>query len=144
MKNLRARDLNVLLVDDNASDRAIEKSMLTEFGFKKIHESEDGAQALFKLNNMAFDLVISDLKMPNVDGLGFLKALKNKKSLSQVPVIFLSGMTIPEDIKEAAELGVKEYVVKPVKKDVLFEKLKKIFPDAELGKVADPNVKKNA
>src|SRR4051812_19910802 len=88
----KIEDVRVLLVDDNPVDRLLERALLLDFGFRRIHEAEDGSQAFFKLQNMNFDLIITDWQMPIVSGFDLLRKIRNNRALSKIPIIFLTGL----------------------------------------------------
>ena len=125
-------ELTVLLVEDNSSDLLIIKSFLTDFGFRKIHDASDGSQAFFKLENMQFDLILTDWKMPNISGLSFLQKIKFDERYKDIPIIFLTGVSDKDEVVIALKEGATDYLVKPIGKLALEAKIKKIFPGVAL------------
>ena len=75
------KNLRFLVVDDFATMRRIVRNLLKELGFNNVEEAEDGADALTKLRAGAFDFVVSDWNMPNMDGLQLLQAIRADGSL---------------------------------------------------------------
>ncbi len=120
-------DLRVLLVDDNSSDRILERSLLTAAGIKKVDLAENGSQAYSKLCNVPYDLVITDWKMPVLDGADLLRHLRKEKRFRDIPTILLSAVSEEELILGALKDGVSIYMVKPMTKEILEEKLKQLF-----------------
>jgi two-component system chemotaxis response regulator CheY len=119
--------LKVLVVDDFSTMRRIVKNLLKQIGYSNIEEAEDGVQALSKLQNGGFGLVVSDWNMPNMDGLEMLKAVRQDPSLKDIPVLMVTAEAEKEKVITAIQAGVNNYVVKPFTGEILKEKLDKIF-----------------
>lgn len=126
------KDMNVLVVDDFPTMRRIIRGLLIELGFNNVEEAEDGRDALNKLNSGAFELVVSDWNMPNMDGLELLKAIRADEALKHLPVLMVTAEAKKDNIIAAAQAGASGYVVKPFTAATLEEKLNKIFE--KLGK----------
>lgn len=124
-----AKDLTVLVVDDFATMRRIIKNMLKDMGFDfvKIIEASDGVEALVKIKSMAFDLVLTDWNMPNMDGLSFLQQLR--KNNNNVPVIMITAEAKRENIIEAAKNGANGYIIKPFNFNVFCNKINKVVKE---------------
>lgn len=122
-------DLNMklLVVDDMSTMRRIIKNALKQFGFVNIEEAEDGNSALAKLRAEKFDFVISDWNMPNMTGLDLLKAIRQDPALKALPVLMVTAEAKKENIMEAIQSGVSNYIVKPFTAESLKEKIDKIF-----------------
>lgn len=121
------KNLRFLVVDDFATMRRIVRNLLKELGFNNVEEAEDGADALTKLRTGAFDFVVSDWNMPNMDGLQLLRAIRADGSLGTLPVLMVTAEAKKENIIAAAQAGASGYVVKPFTAATLEEKLNKIF-----------------
>ncbi|MDN6681724.1 MAG: chemotaxis response regulator CheY, partial [Enterobacterales bacterium] len=121
------KNLRFLVVDDFATMRRIVRNLLKELGFNNVEEAEDGADALTKLRTGAFDFVVSDWNMPNMDGLQLLQAIRADGSLGTLPVLMVTAEAKKENIIAAAQAGASGYVVKPFTAATLEEKLNKIF-----------------
>ena len=87
----------------------------------------EGYDALGKLRESAFDFVISDWNMPNIDGLQLLNEIRKDPNLSHLPVLMVTAEAKKENIIAAAQAGANGYVVKPFTAATLEEKLNKIF-----------------
>lgn len=85
------KNLRFLVVDDFATMRRIVRNLLKELGFNNVEEAEDGADALTKLRAGAFDFVVSDWNMPNMDGLQLLQAIRADGSLGALPVLMVTA-----------------------------------------------------
>lgn len=105
------RRTRVLVVDDNADMRNYIVRLLEKN--YEIDEAENGKVALDKVDSFAPDLVLTDIMMPVLDGVGLLHALKNSSKHSHVPVIFLSARAGEESRIEGYQIGADDYLVKP-------------------------------
>ena len=118
-----ANELRFLVVDDFSTMRRIVCNLLKESGFTEMEEAEDGTAALAKLRASKFDFVVSDINMPNVNGLALLGAMKKDEKLKHIPVLMVTAEARKEDILLAAQLGAAGYVVKPFTKAILEDKV---------------------
>ncbi len=118
-----ANELRFLVVDDFSTMRRIVCNLLKESGFTEMEEAEDGTAALAKLRASKFDFVVSDINMPNVNGLELLGAMKKDEKLKHIPVLMVTAEARKEDILLAAQLGAAGYVVKPFTKAILEDKV---------------------
>jgi len=126
------KNMSILVVDDFPTMRRIVRTLLKELGFANVDEAEDGNDALAKLRNGGFELVISDWNMPNLDGLEMLRQIRVEDGLKHLPVLMVTAEAKKENIIAAAQAGANGYVVKPFTAATLEEKLNKIFE--KLGK----------
>ena len=120
-------DLKFLIVDDFSTMRRIVRNLLKEIGYANADEAEDGAAALAKLKGGAFDFVVSDINMPNMNGFELLSQIKADASIKHLPVLMVTAEAKKEDIVTAAQAGAAGYIVKPFTKATLEEKLMKIM-----------------
>ena len=102
----------ILIVDDSASLRQVVKIALTGAGYEVI-EGCDGKDALTKLDGRKIHLIISDVNMPNMDGITFLKAAKQLPAYKFTPVIMLTTEAGDSKKAEGQAAGAKAWVVKP-------------------------------
>ncbi len=121
-------EMNVLIVDDASAMRRIVRGLLKELGFKNIREAENGQLALDELKKKKADFVLSDWKMPVMTGIELLKAIRADDNLKTTPVLMVTAEAKQENIVEAVQAGVNNYLVKPFNAATLQEKLNKIFP----------------
>lgn len=103
---------NILVVDDSASIRQVVSMALQEAGYNTVTAS-DGKDALSKLGGTRFNLVISDVNMPNMNGIELLKELKKRPDTKFTPVIMLTTESDAGKKQEGKEAGAKAWVVKP-------------------------------
>jgi two-component system chemotaxis response regulator CheY len=119
--------MKFLIVDDFSTMRRIVRNLLKEIGYQNADEAEDGAVALGKLKAGAFDFVVSDLNMPNMNGFELLRSIRADEGLKGLPVLLVTAEAKKEDIITAAQIGASGYIVKPFTKATLEEKLNKII-----------------
>ena len=107
---------DILIVDDSATSRMIIKRCLDMAGVKNVnyHEAEDGLKGLEFLQDNTVDIVLSDLKMPKMDGTVFIRKLKLHEKTRNLPVIVISSMGNDVTEGQLREQGVKEIITKPV------------------------------
>jgi two-component system chemotaxis response regulator CheY len=121
-------DMDVLIVDDASAMRRIVRGLLKELGFKNMREAENGQLALDELKKKKADFVVSDWNMPVMTGIELLRAIRADDALKSTPVLMVTAEAKQENIVEAVQAGVSNYVVKPFNAATLLEKLNKIFP----------------
>lgn len=119
--------MKFLVVDDFSTMRRIVRTLLKELGYDQVEEAEDGRDALTKLKQGHFDFVVTDWNMPNLDGLGLLKAIRSDAALQKLPVLLVTAESKKENIIAAAQAGASGYIVKPFTAAILNEKLQRIF-----------------
>lgn len=102
----------ILFVDDSASVRQVMTSTLTREGYEVIVAC-DGQDALTKMDGTKIHLIISDVNMPNMDGLNFVKAAKKLPIYKFTPFIMLTTETQAEKMNEGKTAGVRAWIVKP-------------------------------
>jgi CheY-like chemotaxis protein len=123
-----SRELDILVVDDHESMRTIIAELLRAFGPARIREAENGETALRSLTLGPVDIVITDLKMPVLDGLGFVRRLRALEgAIARVPVIMVSGHANVERVCAARDAGVDEFIVKPINGPLLADRLRRII-----------------
>ncbi|BES69082.1 response regulator [Marinobacter nanhaiticus D15-8W] len=103
---------SILIVDDSASIRQVVSLTLKGAGFNVI-EACDGRDALNKLNGQRVHLMISDVNMPNMDGLSFLKEVKSRPEYKFTPVIMLTTESAEDKKMQGQAAGAKAWMVKP-------------------------------
>lgn len=123
-------EMKILVVDDMSTMRRIVKNILKELGFSNIEEAENGSDALTKLKANPFDLVVSDWNMPVMPGIELLRNIRADASLKHIPVLMVTAEAQKENLVEAIQAGVSNYIVKPFTADTIKQKLEKIFAAA--------------
>ncbi len=113
----------VLLVDDNSAALALMATCLKDLGCRVL-TAGNGEKALAVLHaGPAVDLVVTDLRMPVMDGLELLREIRALETFTHLPVILCSGEMDSAVIRQAEKQGCTRYIVKPVFPDVLFEQI---------------------
>lgn len=117
--------LDVLIVDDSAAIRKILQRVLVqaEVPLGRVYEAGDGVEALARLKEVNVGLILSDINMPNMDGLQLLGALKAQEETKSVPVIMVTTEGGSTKVMEAVNLGAAGYVRKPFTAEQIKEKL---------------------
>ena len=118
--------IKVLVVDDQSSVRQMTRMTLEEIGFRHIHEAENGVAAMETASLQPLDLIISDYNMPEMDGLGLLRAVRGHPVARKVPFILLTGRGDRELVVKAAQAGVNNYLVKPFTAAILRGKIEQV------------------
>ena len=117
--------MKVLLVDDSSTMRRIQKNQLATIGINEIVEAGDGAEALKKLESesSAINMVLLDWNMPTMDGLTFLKKVRQNDTFKNIKIIMCTSESEKPRVMEALQAGANNYIVKPFTADILKEKL---------------------
>ncbi|MBK1840908.1 response regulator [Azospirillum sp. YIM B02556] len=116
----------VLAVDDSASMRQMVKLTLSTAGYQVV-EAADGREALAKAKGTAFDMVLTDLNMPNMDGLTLIRELRTLSTYRGVPIVFLTTESDAGKKAEAKTAGATAWIVKPFQQDQLLNLVRKII-----------------
>ncbi|MCG8637759.1 MAG: chemotaxis response regulator CheY [Desulfobacterales bacterium] len=119
--------IKVLIVDDFATMRRILKNILKQLGFKNLVEADDGTTAWEVLESQEIDLIISDWNMPKMTGLELLKKVRASSQYKTVPFLMVTAEAQKQNVIEAVQAGVSNYVVKPFTAEAISDKLKKIL-----------------
>ena len=121
--------MDVLIVDDSAAIRKILQRVLKQADVQLglVYEAGDGAEALLSLSKQKVDLILSDINMPNMDGIQLLSALKSNEDFKAVPVIMITTEGGEAKVMEAVQLGAAGYVRKTFTADQIKEKLDGLF-----------------
>lgn len=114
----------ILVVEDEVINQRIISTILKKEGYE-VELAPDGIIALMQIAKEKFDLILSDIAMPNFDGYQLLDYLKQNDI--DIPVVFISGYTSEEDEIKGLKMGAVEYIKKPIEKDILLLRLEKIL-----------------
>ena len=121
------KKMNVLVVDDFSTMRRIVKNILRQLGFENIIEAEDGAAAWEALNRDNIGMIISDWNMPNMNGLELLKKIRSSEEFADLPFLMVTAEAQQENIIEAVQAKVSNYIVKPFTAETLGQKIEKML-----------------
>lgn len=125
-------ETKILVVDDSASARQTLRKILVGIGVEQIIEAADGAEALDLLRERAvqgkpFDLVITDIWMPNIDGLSLLNIVRNERALQKTPVLMVTTENNKAYVIKAVMPGISGYIVKPFTNEEVSSKIEEIL-----------------
>lgn len=120
-------NMKIMVVDDMSTMRRIVRNVLKQIGFTNVEEAENGKEALDKLKTEPYGFVVSDWNMPVMTGIDMLRAIRADGTLKDIPVLMVTAEAQKENIVEAVQAGVSNYIVKPFTAEALQEKMGKIF-----------------
>ncbi len=121
------RQKSILLVEDSIATRTQEKRILEAGGYNVV-TAVDGLDGFSKLQSRAFDAVISDVQMPNLDGLGLTQRIRQHREYSELPVVLVTTLASEDDRRRGAEAGANAYITKgSFTQDLLFETLDRLI-----------------
>ncbi|MBW4612676.1 MAG: response regulator [Desmonostoc vinosum HA7617-LM4] len=103
----------ILLIEDNDVNRMFLSDYLSYFGYD-VHSLSGGSAFFSTVEKFQPDLMLLDLKLPDIDGYSLLKQIQQKPDLSKIPVIVVSAFAFKADKERAMDLGARRYIVKPV------------------------------
>ncbi len=116
----------IMTVDDSASVRQMVTFTLRDAGYTVI-EACDGKDALSKVENQPLNMVLTDLNMPNLDGIGLIRALRANPACKFIPIIMLTTESQAERKQEGKAAGATGWIVKPFKPEQLIAVVKKVL-----------------
>lgn len=122
-----ATALKVLIVDDQLSVREVTRMTLEQIGIQTVYDADNGNTGLQALMRQPIDLVISDYNMPELDGIGMLRAIRAHPHVRRVPFILLTGRGDRELVVKAAQAGVNNYLIKPFDAPILRTKIEQVM-----------------
>ncbi|HTZ00792.1 MAG TPA: response regulator [Xanthobacteraceae bacterium] len=119
--------ISFLVVDDQPFSRRLIHSMLLGFGSREIYESTDGTQALELARTVVPNIIVTDIVMPDINGLRFIKMVKDKESPCRAtPIMVLSGYLTKSAALTIRSSGADELLVKPVSPKALYDHIARI------------------
>jgi len=122
-----AKKETILIVEDSELQREAAHSIIESLGYTRILQAKDGVEAMEHLSKNKVDLIISDLEMPGMNGLELLAEVRNSPEHKTIPFIMLTIFDDKEKIVQAAKSGVSDYIIKPIERNTLKVRLKRIF-----------------
>jgi len=121
------KNMRILVVDDFSTMRRIIKNILRQLGFSNIVEADDGTTAWEVLNKDKIDFIVSDWNMPKMTGIELLRKVRASEEFADLPFLMVTAEAQQENIIEAVQAKVSNYIVKPFTADTLQKKIEKIF-----------------
>ena len=122
----------IWVVDDYNTMVRIIRNLLRQLGFEHIDDANDGTQALEKMRQRRYGLVISDWNMEPMTGYDLLQQVRSDPGLATTPFIMVTAESKTENVIAAKKAGVSNYIVKPFNAQTLKTKIDAVFPDTEL------------
>ncbi len=119
-------DSKIIVIDDFSTMRRIVKATLKQVGYQRIVEAEGGEQAQKIIQEDQIDLIICDWNMPGMSGLELLKWVRATEGFKDIPFLMVTAEAKRQNILQAIQAGVSNYVVKPFTKQVLAQKIQAI------------------
>jgi two-component system chemotaxis response regulator CheY len=123
------KDMAILVVDDYKTMLRIIRNLLKQLDFGNVDEATDGSEALKKLREKEYGLVISDWNMEPMTGLQLVREVRSDKKLKKLPFIMVTAESKTENVVAAKEAGVSNYIVKPFNAETLKQKLASVLGD---------------
>ena len=116
----------VLVVEDDPGTQSLLQKQLESTGFR-VTIAGNGLQGLMQLEQAVPDVIICDMNMPELDGVGFVRAIKAKNETRKIPVIFLTASNDPRHMVDGINVGARFYLTKPFEMDELIAKIKRVL-----------------
>lgn len=113
--------MKILLIDDSSTMRTIQRGVLAQMGYSSIEEAADGAEGLERADEFRPDLVLLDRNMPNLGGLGFVRAYRERGG--SAAIVMVSAECERARVVEAFKAGVDNFVAKPFSPDLLAQRV---------------------
>ncbi len=121
-------NMRVLVVDDFSTMRRIVKNILRQLGFTNMVEADDGTTAWEVLNKDKIEFIVSDWNMPQMTGIELLRKVRASEEFADIPFLMVTAEAQQENIIEAVQAKVSNYIVKPFTPETMKQKIDKIFP----------------
>ena len=121
------RNINVLIVDDYKTMIRIIRNLLKQLGFEDIDDAADGTEALEKMKQRRYGLVISDWNMEPMTGYELLKQVRSNPQISATPFIMITAESKTENVIAAKQAGANNYIIKPFNAETLKHKIEAVF-----------------
>ena len=109
----KTKEMVILIVDDDISEINLLKDILSEEGYENVFTASSGSEALLRIDERKPDLLLLDIKMPDMDGFEFFGTLRENEETSDISLIMLTCEISEEDLKRGFEVGVSDYIEKP-------------------------------
>lgn len=129
-----SKSMKILVVDDMKTIRKVVSKILNDLGYENIEAADDGIPAwemlqAAKASNTPFDFIISDWNMPGMLGIDLLKKVRADAVIGKTKFLMLTAETEKTNILIAVKAGVSDFTMKPFTKEILAEKINRLFPN---------------
>ena len=115
--------MRFLIIDDSMTMRRIIGNILVRLGYSEVMHAANGRDALTRLATDRVDVVITDWYMPEMNGLDFVRTLRTSPATKHLPIMIVTANAASDDIRQALELGVSSYILKPFTVETIKEKI---------------------
>jgi two-component system, chemotaxis family, chemotaxis protein CheY len=122
-----ADTLHALVVEDSPTMRQLIVFALSRIKTLKVVEADDGVDALKKLSQQHFDILITDINMPMMDGLKLVSMVRKDEAHKEIPIIIITTEGAQEDRQRALSLGANAYITKPIQAPQVISKVKELL-----------------
>jgi CheY-like chemotaxis protein len=120
----------ILLIDDEPAVLRLVTHLLRKAGYE-VASAQSAQDAMGFLRRFHFDCILSDAMMPDLNGFDFIKLVREEPKFARIPILMLTRNRTLQDVKRAVDLGVSEYIVKPIDPQLLLEKLESCLAKSE-------------
>jgi two-component system chemotaxis response regulator CheY len=120
-------ELSALIVEDSPTMRQLLVFALSRVRGLSVAEADDGLDALKKLAAMSFDIIITDINMPIMDGLKLVKRVRSDERYADIPIVIITTEGGAEDRKRALALGANAYITKPIRAPQVIKTVKELL-----------------
>ncbi|MHB2147752.1 response regulator [Calditrichota bacterium LG25] len=120
-------DKRILFVEDSPTMRRIIANSLKQLGVQEFEEAENGLDALEKLHQAPFDLLVTDWNMPEMNGKELVEEVRKLPQFKELPIMMITTRGMEEDVLTAIQVGVNAYIVKPFTPEILRKKIIELF-----------------
>ncbi|MBL6928608.1 MAG: response regulator [Rhodospirillales bacterium] len=121
------KKMKVLIVDDYRTMLRILRNLLRQLDFRNVEEATDGTEALQKLREGGYGLIISDWNMEPMTGIQLLRHVRGDEKMKRIPFIMVTAESKPENVVAAKQAGVSNYIVKPFNAETLRGKMASVL-----------------
>ncbi len=122
-----ADTLHALVVEDSPTMRQLIVFALSRIKALKVVEADDGVDALKKLSQQHFDILITDINMPMMDGLKLVSMVRKDEVHREIPIVIITTEGAQEDRQRALSLGANAYITKPIQAPQVISKVKELL-----------------
>lgn len=132
------KEIKILVAEDNLVNQMVIGELIRIFGWKS-NIVNNGKKAIQALKNDNYDLILMDISMPEMNGVEAMKVIKQEKELKKIPIIALTAYALEEDKEKLIQLGMDDYLSKPIDKEKLYDMVNKHlnFRDEDVVKQRD-------
>lgn len=124
-----AEQIHILVIEDDDVSRTLLHRLLTRRFSCKVHEAQNGREGLNVIRGLRPDLVLLDVMLPELDGMGVLQEMRSDPVLASLPVVIISSAAEREAVTKMVGLGIRDYLLKPFKADLVTRRIGKILTE---------------